>query len=394
MTKGNTSGLVRSSLLIAGILIIAANLRAPFTSVAPLLGKIRDAFALDTSQVGILTTLPLLAFAFASPFCARLARRYGLERSLFIALAIIAFGIAVRSSGSVWMLFVGSAVIGIGIAVANVLLPALLKREFPRHVATLTSAYVMASAIFAALASVAVVPIATLPSSDWSVALGVSIVLPLSAMILWFPRIVNRATLVTETPVTFQGGPLWRSALAWQVTIFFGLNSLIYYVMVTWLPAILIEAGYSAEMAGSLHGLSQLGAAIPGLLLAPVIGRMKDHRGIAAGTALIGAAALLGLICLPDLALLWVLIYGFGTGATFILALSFVGLRTMTSRQAGILSGLVQSIGYTLAAMGPPLVGFIHDLFSGWLVPLSLCLALSCVTAWCGYLSGRSGHIE
>lgn len=386
-------GLSHPILLIAGILLIGANLRAPITGIAPLLGTIREVFALDTVQVGVLTTLPLLAFAFASPFCVLLARKYGLERSLFMALIVIATGVFTRSLGPASTLFVGSAIIGIGIAIANVLLPALLKRDFRNHVATLTASYALMAGVVAALASALVVPVAALPWSGWNRALGAFIILPLVALIVWAPQLRDRSAPTVETATPPHGGPMWRSALAWHVTIFFGLNSLIYYVVVTWLPAILTEAGYSPEAAGSLHGISQLATAVPGFVLTPLMHRLKDQRGIAVGTSLISALSLAGLLLAPHLAPIWTALFGFGAGATFILALSFVSLRAASVRQVSALSGMAQSIGYTLAAMAPPLVGLVHDISGSWSAPLSLCVVLCGVMAAFGYCAGRSKQI-
>lgn len=127
--------------LIAGILMIATTLRVTFTGAAPLLDTIRSAYSLTTAQTGLLTTLPLLAFALISPLAAPVARRFGMERSLFAALLLICAGIAIRSLPSPYLLFGGTAVIGGGIALGNVLLPGLIKRDFPHSVARLTGAY-------------------------------------------------------------------------------------------------------------------------------------------------------------------------------------------------------------------------------------------------------------
>ncbi|MBB3810600.1 MFS transporter [Pseudochelatococcus contaminans] len=380
--------------LITGILLIAASLRAPITGIAPLLGMIRADFALGTVEIGALTTLPLLAFAFASPFCVLLAREYGLERSLFLALIVIGGGVLFRSMGAVWMLFIGSAIIGIGIAIANVLLPALLKRDFPDHIASLTGAYALVAGLVAALTSALAVPIAKLPSSGWNWSLAAFIVLPVVAIIVWIPQLLNRSRPPAETATPPHSGPIWHSPLAWQVTLFFGLNSLIYYSVVTWLPAMLTESGYSAEAAGALHGVSQLATAVPGLVIAPLIQRFKDQRGIACATSLIVAISLLGLLVAPRWALIWAALFGFGTGATFILALSFVSLRAATVRQAGALSGMAQSVGYTMAAAAPPLLGLVHDMSSSWTVPLCLCVALCCAMAGFGAYAGRAAHID
>lgn len=179
----------RPLLLVAGILLIAACLRAPFTNVPPVLSIIQAVFGLSTVQASILTTLPLLAFAGISPFAAVFAREYGLERSLFGALGLIAVGIGVRSVGQVSCLYLGTAVIGTGIAFGNVLLPSLLKRDFPHHIAAMTGAYALAMAIAAAMASATAVPLAGAFGIGWADALGIVVVLPVAALLVWFSQL-------------------------------------------------------------------------------------------------------------------------------------------------------------------------------------------------------------
>ncbi|OTP66221.1 CynX/NimT family MFS transporter [Caballeronia sordidicola] len=384
---------VRPALLIVGILLIAANLRAPFTGVAPLLGLIRANADLTTTEAGMLITLPLLAFAIVSPFAARVAREYGLERSLFAALVLIGAGIAVRSTGTVWCLYLGTAIIGGGIALGNVLLPSLLKRDFPDKTATLTSAYALTMGVGAAIASAIAVPLAQVFNSDWRLVIGAFIVLPIVTALIWLPQLRNRTSPLRDTATPPHGGEVWRSALAWQVTLFLGLNSFVYYVAVSWLPAILHDAGFSSDKAGSLHGVLQLATAVPGLLLLPVVRKLKDQRVAAFIASTISAIGLLGLLLAPSMAMLWIIFFGIGAGAAIILGLAFVSLRASNSHQAAALSGMSQCVGYLLAAAGPPLVGQLHDASRNWNVALAICAALCLVMALLGLFAGRAAHI-
>ncbi|MFT3801116.1 MAG: MFS transporter [Burkholderiaceae bacterium] len=377
--------------LLLGILLIAANLRAPFTGLPPLLGSIQADFGLGTTAVGALTTLPLLAFALVSPFAALLAREYGLERALFGALAAVALGIALRSTGVLWSLYAGTGIIGMGIAVGNVLLPSLVKRDFPDSVAALTGAYALAMGVAAALGSAAVVSLAD--AIGWRSALAAFLILPLAALAVWMTQLGAHAKPASGTTTPPPGGKVWHSALAWQVTLFLGLNSTIYYVAIGWLPTILIDAGLSAEHAGSLHGVLQLATAVPGLVLGPILRRLRDQRLAAAVAAGLSVVALLGLTALPQLALAWSILFGAGTGAGIILGLSFIGLRTRNPHQAAALSGMSQCIGYLLAAAGPMAMGALHDMLGGWRVPLGLCAILALVAVFLGLLAGRDRHV-
>ncbi|ENZ8427289.1 CynX/NimT family MFS transporter [Klebsiella aerogenes] len=380
-------------LLIVGILFIAATLRVTFTGIAPLLDAIRAEYQLTTAQTGLLTTLPLLAFGLVSPLAAGVARRFGIERSLLLAMVIICLGIGLRSLPSTAWLYLGTALIGCGIALGNVLLPGLIKRDFSGHVARMTGAYSITMGAAAAAGSAMVVPLA-LVGFGWRGALLLLMIFPLFALFLWLPQARRQAS----TPMTGSGAAhnrgIWRSALAWQVTLFLGINSLVYYVIVGWLPAILQSMGYSEAHAGSLHGLLQLATAAPGLAIPLVLHRLKDQRGIAVLVALMCVFSTLGLWLLPGQAVIWTLIFGFGSGATMILGLTFIGLRASSAHQAAALSGMAQTIGYLLAACGPPLIGKIHDAYGDWHIPLIIVALIAVIMALFGALAGRAREIH
>ncbi len=388
-----TTSASRRWLLIIGILLIASTLRVTFTGAAPLLDAIRDEYGLTTAQTGLLTTLPLLAFGLVSPLAAGVARRIGMERSLFIAMLLICAGIAVRSLPSVTLMFTGTAIIGCGIALGNVLLPGLIKRDFASQVAKFTGAYSVTMGAAAALGSALVVPIA-LSGFGWRGALLMLMVFPVLALLFWLPQWRAAKTTAISGSGAMHNRGIWRSALAWQVTLFLGLNSLVYYVIIGWLPAILISQGYSEAHAGSLHGLLQLATAAPGFVVPLILHRMKDQRGIAITVALMCADSALGDRRLPSQALLWSGIFGSGAGATMILGLTFIGLRASSAHQAAALSGMAQAVGYLLAACGPPLMGKIHDATGAWHLSLMAVAIIALVMAVFGGLAGRDREIN
>ncbi|SHL91513.1 MFS transporter [Vreelandella subglaciescola] len=392
MTTSIHRPMASKAILLVGILLIAANLRAPFTGLPPLLGFLASDFNLSTTAASALTTLPLLAFAIVSPLSARVARALGIERALFVALVVIAAGIGLRSTGPLWGLYVGTGLIGMGIAVGNVLLPSLIKRDFPYHIAALTGAYALSMGVAAALLSGLAVPMAE--QWGWSGSLGAFIVLPLAALAVWVTQLKAPAPQAAEQQApSSRGISIWRVGLAWQVTLFFGLNSTIYYVGIGWLPAILADAGMSPERAGSVHGVLQFATAVPGLVLGLILRHIHDQRLPAAGSALMSAVALLGLMAAPQQALWWSVLFGLGTGSGIIMGLTFIGLRTGSAQQAASLSGMAQCIGYLLAAAGPPIMGVLHDSLGSWTVPLGICAMLALVIAVMGLLAGRDRHI-
>jgi CP family cyanate transporter-like MFS transporter len=189
-------------------------------------------------------------------------------------------------------------------------------------------------------------------------------------------------------------GGLWRSALAWQVTLFMGLQSLAYYVTLTWLPEILREGGMSASRAGWMLALAQA-VAILAMFLAPVMaGRRPSQHGVVAVSVALNGAGVLGLMIAPDTATgLWVVLLGLGQGACFSLALTFFALRTPDPEHSAALSGMAQFVGYLLAAFGPSLFGLLRDATHSWRMPLILlfCVVVGILVSGLG--AARDNHV-
>ncbi len=379
--------------IIAGILLFSANLRGLFTAVGPLLGTLQDAFGMGASEAGLLIALPLVVFCLVSPLAPRLARGLGLERALFVALGVMAVGIVVRAFGPLWALYLGTAVLGAGIAIGNTLLPSLLKRDFPDQLTKLTAVYAITMGIGSAVASAVVVPLSD--AVGWRLSLGAFVILPLASALLWLPQLGRHSDIVRQTtPQAAESVKVWRSPLAWQVTLFFGVNSAVYYAVATWLPSILADAGFTQAMAGTLHGVMQLATALPGLFLAPLVQRTRDQRGIAAALVSLGLVSIVGLCLLPGWAVLWVSGFGFGVGGAFILALAFLGLRTRSADQTARLSGMTQSVGYVLSASAPVLFGALHDKTESWSPVLAICALLCGLLIILGLAAGRDRSLD
>lgn len=377
-------------LLLLAILLLAANLRGPMTSISTVFSMIQADFHLSDANVGLLTSLPLLVLALLSSFCAFFARRFGLERMLFFSALAITAGIFVRSAGGLSTLFIGTALIGVGIAIGNVLLPAVVKRDFPQHIAKVTSAYALTMGIAAALVSATVVPLAIWFSGSWIIALSFANVFAIPALLLWMMQLrKSKRTIESTETVTKADKPIWRYALSWQVALFFACNSAAYYALISWLPAILTEAGYSAVEAGNMHGLMQLASAGAGLLQVFLLHRFKDQRGIALFTTALATSAALGLWFMPQWTVIWAPLYGFGNGATFILALAFFGLRTHNMAQAAALSGMAQSCAYLFAAFSPWLMGKLYGLTGTWDKVMMCLVIVNCLIAFFGLFAGR-----
>jgi MFS transporter, CP family, cyanate transporter len=386
---------VRSVLLVLGIVLLAANLRPALTGLTPLIGQIRADTGISYGVAGLLTALPLLAMGVLSPIAPRLARRFGMERVLLASMLVLAAGILLRSAGAVAALFLGTAVLGAAIAVGNVLLPGLVKREFPERVGFMTSIYSTALAISAAIAAGASFPLANQIGIGWRASLALWAFLALVAAVAWFPHVrsARPANASAETSSGVCG--LWRSTLAWQVTLFMGLQSLGYYVVLTWLPEILQEeAGISASRAGWMLALAQA-VGIASIFLAPVLAdRRPSQYGIVVGAVTLTGAGALGLLFAAETATaLWVVLLGLGQGACFSLALTFFALRAPDSEHAAALSGMAQSVGYLLAAVGPFLFGLLRDATHAWTVSLALLFAVVVCLLITGLGAARATHV-
>lgn len=375
-------------LVAAGIVLIAGNLRPAVTSIASLLTEIRLDVGLSSTMAAFLTAAPVLCFGLVAPFAPRLADRLGIERTLGLVLVAIVTGLLVRVGPNVLTLFVGTIIAGSAIAMGNVLLPALIKRDFPTRAGAMTGAYVMSLQIAAAVAAGLSVPIAA-ALGGWREGVGFWAIPAFAALLLWLPQLRNRTRPpVEQTRSSVRA--LLRDPLAWQVTLYFGIQSLQFYAIVSWLPTIYRDAGFSASDAGLLLSVSTLMGAPASLIMPMLAARARDQRVHAAAVGLITAAGLVGLMLSPtSLPWVWASLIGIGNGASFPLALTMLVLRTRSAFDTARLSAMAQSFGYLIAATGPVAVGVLHDLAGGWAVSVGFVLCLLVPQTAFGIRAGR-----
>lgn len=383
--------------LLIGIIFIAATMRAPLTSVGPLIGIIKDSIGISNTFAGFLTTLPLLAFAGLSPFAPRLAHRLGLEKVLFAALCLLATGIVLRSVPAIPTLLLGTIVVGAAIAICNVLMPSLVKKEFPQRIGLATGIYSVAMNLSAAIAIGVSVPLADQLGLGWNGALGIWGILVVVAIACWLPQLRQPRTVAAISSVKATAahkGSLLKSSIAWQITIFMGVQSIIYYVSITWLPQLLIDRGFDSSSAGWMVSLMQF-SQIPVAFIMPIIAaRMNNQRYLVMGFSVLYLISISGFVFGEQ----WIIaicsiLLGIAGGTSFSLAMMFLTLRTRTAHEAAQLSGMAQSIGYLLAATGPLLFGILHDITNGWTVPLILLFIASLVLFGCGMGAARNRYV-
>lgn len=381
----------KDGLLAAGILLIAFNLRPAIAAIGPLAGTIREALDLSNSTLGLLTTLPLLAFGSVSLLTPIITRKFGIPGMLAGAMGLLILGIALRSLPSVATLFVGTALLGIAIAFGNVLLPALVKQRFSKKFGLMTSLYSSMMGVGAALAAGITVPLAEGNPWGWRGALAVWAVPALFALLLWLPQLSrSRRTHAEMAPLNFKKH-LGRSRLAWNVALFMGLQSLAFYVILAWLPDMLHSRGADKEFAGWMLSLSQATGVLGSLVTPLWAGRKRDQRSIIMVLVGMEMAALLGLI-FPALGpvQLWVSLIGFSLGGAFGLALYLIVVRSADTPTATRLSGMVQAIGYLLAASGPIIVGSLFDLSGNWLHVFLMLLVVAGLKLYTGLGAARA----
>lgn len=362
-----------------GVVLLALNLRPALVAVSPLADTIRDESGMSAAATSLLTALPLLCFGLLAPVAPRLGRRFGTERTLLATMVLICAGTALRMLDAVVALFAGTVVIGAGIAVANVLLPGLIKRDFPGRAGLMTGLYSMSLFGGAALAAGVTLPVQEASGMNWRTTLACWGALAVVALVVWLPQLRARArdgaAAAREAARPVRG--LWRSPLAWQVTGYMGLQSLNYYAAAAWLPTLLKDAGMSAGDAGWMLSFSSL-LGIAGSFVAPVIvGRRVRSGTLAVLGAVLCAIAYAGLLTAPvGAAYLWMSLLGLGQGAAISLALLFIVQRAPDARHVAPLSSMAQCFGYILAATGPAVLGAVHDASHDWTLPVVLLLVL------------------
>ena len=387
------------SLALLGIVLVAANLRTAVAALSPIVTEVNADIPLGAVAIGVLGMLPPVCFAVFGIFTPVFTRRWGLERVLLYSLVAILVGHILRgSSGSLAWLLIGSVLTFAGLGVGNVLLPPLVKKYFPDRVGLVTSLYVTVVSFSAFVPPLIAVPVAD--DAGWRISLGMWAVLALVALVPWITMLVRHRTSSLPSPVVEEAEPtilgrIWRSSIAWAIAVVFAVSSLNAYAMFAWLPQLLMQsAGVSAGEAGSLLSLYAV-MGIPSALIIPVLtARMKNVGLLVYVGVLVFVVGDLGLLFAPaTLTWIWVALTGLGP-LFFPLALVLINLRTRTHEGAVALSGFVQSVGYTLGALGPLAFGLLHEVTGQWMWPLLFLLLTALAVTVAGAVIARPHMLE
>ena len=388
---------LEQSLLVVGVVALGFNLRTAIASLPPIFPELESALHISTATVSVLAATPVICFGVVSGFAAALARRFGEERMLFAAIIALTAGLVIRAAAPTVALFPGTILAGAAIAIMNVLLSSLIKRRWPARAGFLIGLYITALSAGAIVGSVVSVPLWQATGGSILITLGWLAAPAALAALLWLPQLPQLrqaggvpAPTPADPAASVGALAVYRHALAWQVMFFMGLQSLIYYATLSWLPTILRFRGESAAAAGDLLALMGVGNLAVSLIVPVAAQRMRSQHALVIPTVLAVGAGLAGLGYAPlGGAVAWALILGAGQNAALALAIFFTAARSPHPAAAASLSAFAQSAGYLLAATGPIGVGLLRSQTGSWTAPVAVLLALTAILLVAGLLAAR-----
>jgi CP family cyanate transporter-like MFS transporter len=395
MTKYQAGGTRRPyeiTLLVVAVAAAGLNLRTAITSLPPLFPDLQTRLHLSSATLSLLAATPVICFGVVSAFTAWLNRRYGEEMILLVALVLLTAGLLLRGVAPGVMLFPGTALAASAIAVLNVLLSSMAKRRWPERAGLLLGIYLTMLSAGAIVSSLLSVPLYRSSGGSVRLALGVWAAPAALAVLLWLPQLRYRAAGAPPVAAAAPraGIKVYRYALAWQVTAFMGLQSLLYYAALSWLPSILQDRGDSAVTAGNLLALMGVGNLATSLIVPVLAHRRPSQRALVVPSLIGTAAGLAGSLWAPlGSAPFWVLVLGVSQGSCLGLAIFFMMARAPNADAAASLSAFSQSVGYMVAGVGPLMVGLLHSATGSWNIPVALLVVLCAAELATGLLAGR-----
>lgn len=370
--------------VLLGMIFVASTLRAPLTSVGPVIDLIKTDLNISNSLAGLLTTIPLILFGMVSPFVSRIINRLTMTGTVLSALCLLFIAILLRVSGDVGLFIFGTILLGMAIAIGNVCLPSYVKWRFPLQIGLFTGVYSATMNLTAGLGGGLSYPLSELSPLGYRLSLSFWVILTLLAIIFWIPQFKKSRESELQSEHTFKQddkGPkinLLKSKLAWAVALTMAMQSMIFYTVIAWMPTILIDKGLSPTAAGYLLMLNQF-SQVPMTFIFPIIAsKMKNQKLLVTIVSLLFVIGFSFLFV--DIYIFWILgiiVAGFGMGAGFSLCMMFFSIRARTNNGSMNLSGFGQSVGYFIAAIGPFLIGLLHDILGGWTIGILSLIVIS-----------------
>ncbi|MER2036353.1 CynX/NimT family MFS transporter [Mammaliicoccus vitulinus] len=371
-------------LILFGMIFVAATLRAPLTSVGPVIELIKSDLEISNTLAGLLTTIPLIIFGFVSPFVSKIVTKLTMSSTILYALLILLVGLLLRVSGDIGLFIVGTILLGIAIAFGNVCLPSYVKWRFPLQIGLFTGVYSATMNFTAGLGGGLSYPLSEITPLGFRLSLSFWVVLTILAIVFWWPQVKSgkqqelQATKAMQAKVQGPKVRMATSKLAWVVALTMAMQSMVFYTVIAWMPTILVDKGMSPTAAGFLLMLNQF-SQVPMTFIFPIIASKMQNQKLL--VTIVSMLFVLGFSLLFSqsyiVLVIGIIIAGFGMGAGFSLCMTFFSIRARTNAGSMSLSGFGQSIGYFIAAIGPFLIGFLHDLLGGWDVGIISLIVIS-----------------
>lgn len=376
-------------LVLSAMILLATNMRSPIVALGSIAPVVQDALNISEIQLGWLGAVPMLTFAIGGLISPAIGKRFGLENTLIAMIALLTFGMIVRTVIPTWSGFlIGTLVLTLAIGFANTLAAPVIKQRTPKHIPLITGLFSLTMTVTAGIVAGVVLPLSERVGWQWS--LGGWSLLGVFAIVIWIflrVRLGSSSHQAVDLPTPGSSEiSMWRTPFAWQIAVFMGLQSLLFYTVASFLPSIWVSKGLSAVQAGQMNSVFQFMAPIAILSLTWLINRGRPIQALAVFAAVLNVIGVLGISYLStELAWLWSSLMGIGCSAIFTLSMMLFSLRTYTTNQSSELSGMAQAVGYLIAFFGPLGTGWLHETTGSWDLPLFIMLVLmiaNVVIAW------------
>lgn len=378
--------------------MLAANLRASIVVVGPVTKEIMEALKLSAFSIGMVTTIPLLCFSLGSLIMPKIAYRFGLEKTLLVSILFLTIGILIRSFGNISGLFLGAIILGLAITVANVLLPPFIKKYFPRKVGFVTAFYLGFINVFSAIAVVMSAKTAIVFSQyGWRASLGIWFILSVLALPFWVYIFMKKkkSELRVKRATEKTNRRIWHSKIAWYISVFMAMQSILYYVLAAWLPAMLQDWGMATDKTGWVLFYLQ-SSNVPALIITPFLATKKKLQLPLVVVASLFMLSGIGMIIFWKSTLIVeaCILLGIAIAIVFAMATTFFVIKTKSVDDSVQLSGMAQAICYFITGCFPPLVGILYSINQSWSFSLNLLIIIPIIMLVTGFLSVRGKVID
>lgn len=370
-------------LILISIILLGSILRTPITGIGSIIGIIKENLNINNTIAGLITTIPLIAFTIISPLASEIANKKGLEKSLLIAILIITAGLILRFHINLYVLFISTFIIGVGIAIGNVLIPVFTKKYYPDNLGIMTGFYTVIMTVTASISAAISYPIANskIINENFSLALSLNIWIIISILAIIVYIIISKKynSKTEKKQKEYKNKNIWKNTKLYSVTLTMGLQSALFYCSVSWFGEIMISKGFSYTEAGFLLSVSQF-AQFPATFSVPILADKIKNKIIIPSLISIGYIVSLIIMIYTDknmiLMIIAVIFYALSGGGSFSYVMYLLSSKTKNEIEASKVSGISQSGGYLLAAIFPPLLGYIKDI-SNWNTSLIILIILA-----------------